>query len=544
MTRWGETVVDGALVAAAQIMTGELAASASASASGAARSPLSGLGKVLIDALPGAAVDVVVATAGSRDKLFLGASLAGSVMTGAVIARRYVRPSRGALGLAAMGLGPGLASAAQPDSATGGALAAGVASGCAGAAAHLLLTRGTGAGGRAAVGLAAVAAAIGTHRLRRARRAAHAQQRAEIRLPPAGHAAPVVPVDAALPIDGITALFTDPDDFYVTDVQFPAPRLDIDRWRLRVTGMVDHPLEFSFGDLLELPLVEFDATLVCVHNPVGGDRISSGRWLGVPMTALLEPAGVQDDAEQLVARAADGFTAGLPVRPALTRPAFVAVGFGGEPLRVANGYPARLITPGLWGADANTKWLAELELTTWGAVRDYWDRRGWPRVPSGVRPGARIDVPRHRDLLRVGRVTVAGVAWAPPHGVAGVQIAVDGGPWTDADLGAEVSPAMWRHWRIDCDIAAGDHELQVRTVARDGRTHVHREPPYPVGASGQHRIRVRAASSPSAPRRLAGRLAAGSDAASARAELAATGVRAWLERGYPPAPRFPAPPAG
>ena len=59
----------------------------------------------------------------------------------------------------------------------------------------------------------------------------------------------------------------------------------------------------------------------------------------------------------------------------------------GEPLTMRNGLPARLLTPGIWGADASTKWLATIELTTWANASDYWDARGWPRVPGVVTRG-------------------------------------------------------------------------------------------------------------------------------------------------------------
>ncbi len=90
-----------------------------------------------------------------------------------------------------------------------------------------------------------------------------------------------------------------------------------------------------------------------------------------------------------------GFTAGLPLEMVKDRPIpLVALGMNGEPLTVRNGFPARLLTPGIWGADANTKWLAAIELTTWIRASDYWDARGWPRTPGTVKPGSRIDLPR------------------------------------------------------------------------------------------------------------------------------------------------------
>jgi len=129
---------------------------------------------------------------------------------------------------------------------------------------------------------------------------------------PARPAAPVPPA-AEFEVPGITPLFTPNRSFYVTDTALTAPRVDRDRWRLRVRGLVERELEFSVQELLEMELVEVDATLVCVHNPVGGDRISSARWLGVPLGTLLGTAGVHPESDQVLTHSVTGFTAGLPL---------------------------------------------------------------------------------------------------------------------------------------------------------------------------------------------------------------------------------------
>src|SRR5689334_6064315 len=117
------------------------------------------------------------------------------------------------------------------------------------------------------------------------------------------------PGDGDLRVDGISPLFTPTSTFYTTDTAARPPRVDPDAWRLRVHGMVERPLELSLSDLEALGLEELDATLVCVHNPVGGDRIGTARWRGVPLARVLEAAGAASDAEQLVAHSVDGFTA-------------------------------------------------------------------------------------------------------------------------------------------------------------------------------------------------------------------------------------------
>jgi len=246
-------------------------------------------------------------------------------------------------------------------------------------------------------------------------------------LPAAARPAAQVPPTAEFEIPGITPLFTPNRSFYVTDTALTAPRVDRDRWRLRVRGLVEHELEFSLQELLAMELVEVDATLVCVHNPVGGDRAGSARWLGVPLGALLGTAGVRSESDQVLTHSVTGFTAGLPLEMVGEGPIpLVALGMNGEPLTMRNGFPARLLTPGIWGADAGTKWLATIELTTWANASDYWDARGWPRIPGAVKPGSRIDVPADRSTVVAGSAVAAGIAWAPRRGVSGVERASAG----------------------------------------------------------------------------------------------------------------------
>jgi DMSO/TMAO reductase YedYZ molybdopterin-dependent catalytic subunit len=446
------------------------------------RGPISVLIKRLIDTTPGPALDFGVATLETADKLLLRATVIGGwVAAGAALPARAPRTRLGWRRPAALAVA------------------------------------------------SAAAIAIDRAKLRRL----EAKRKAR----PVG--APPPPTDGELQVPGISPLYTPAGSFYVTDTAARPPRVDPDAWRLRVSGMVERPLELSLADIEALGLDELDATLVCVHNPVGGDRIGSARWAGVPLARVLEAAGVRADAEQLLARSVDGFTAGVPMeRIRAGAPAMLVIGMNGEALPLEHGFPARLIVPGLWGADANTKWLAQLELTTWDAVSDYWDQRGWPRQPSFVQPAARIDVPVNRAVVGSGGATVAGVAWAPPEGVEGVEVQVDGGDWQAAEMGPEVAPTMWRQWRLSCDLAAGEHVLRARALGRRRRQPEGLEPPYPVGSRGYHEHRVTVASGAAGGRRTA--LAAADDARG-RVVLGLRGLKAWHDRGYPPAPRFPAP---
>src|SRR4029450_8063108 len=178
--------------------------------------------------------------------------------------------------------------------------------------------------------------------------AATAPHRTDPSCPPPPARPLPVPPSAELEIPGITPLFTSNRSFYVTDTALTAPRVDRDRWRLRVRGLVEQELAFSLQELLAMELVEVDATLVCVHNPVGGDRVGSARWLGVPLGALLATAGVRPESDQVLTHSVTGFTAGLPLEMVGEGPIpLVALGMHGEPPTVRNGFPERLLTPGI-----------------------------------------------------------------------------------------------------------------------------------------------------------------------------------------------------
>ena len=145
--------------------------------------------------------------------------------------------------------------------------------------------------------------------------------------------------------------------------------------------MVDNPFSLTYDELLAMDSVEETVTLSCVSNEVGGHLVGNAVWQGVPLTALLERAGVQSGAEQVVGRSGDGFTAGFPVSAATDgRTALVAYAMNGEPLPAEHGYPARLVVAGLYGYVSATKWLTEIELTTWDDVQRLLDD---PRLVAG-----------------------------------------------------------------------------------------------------------------------------------------------------------------
>ncbi len=336
--------------------------------------------------------------------------------------------------------------------------------------------------GAGAAALAAVAGGLGDKLVGRF---SVASSRAQVRLPAPAVAAKAVPAGADLRIPGLTPFFTSNSSFYRVDTDLVLPQVSPESWTLRIDGMVDRELEFTFAELLKMPLTENDMTLVCVSDSVGGPYLGNARWLGVPLAGLLRRAGVQAGADQVLSAATDGMTISTPVATILdTQGALLAVGMNGQPLPIAHGFPARMLVPGLYGYVSATKWVTRLTLTTFAKQRAYWTQRGYTaRAP--IKTESRIDVPRPLAQVKAGHVTVAGVAWAPAKGIAAVQVNVDNGPWHQARLAAVDGIDTWRQWMWDWDASPGLHTLQVRATDNAGVTQTSaRTQVFPNGASG------------------------------------------------------------
>jgi hypothetical protein len=239
-------------------------------------------------------------------------------------------------------------------------------------------------------------------------------------------------------------------------------------------------------------MVEEYVTLSCVSNEVGGDLVGNAAWRGVPLATLLDRAGVKQGADQLVGRSVDGFTVGFPTELASDgRHALVAVGMNGELLPADHGFPARLVVAGLYGYTSATKWLEEIELTTWDGFDAYWIPRGWSKF-APVKVQSRIDAIQPSSPIVAGPVVVGGVAWAPHRGITRVELQVDDQPWRDAELAEELSRSAWRQWLFRWTATAGQHRLRVRATAGDGEIQTAEiAPPAPDGATGYHTVRIR-----------------------------------------------------
>jgi len=316
-------------------------------------------------------------------------------------------------------------------------------------------------------------------------------ERAAIRLPLPASPAPELPAGQAPQVAELSPFVTPNRNFYLIDTALVVPQVSPDDWRLRISGRVRNPLTLSYDDLLARPMIERYITLTCVSNEVGGGLAGTARWLGVRVSDLLAEADPVDGADQVVSRSVDGFTAGTPTAVLRDgRDAILAVGMNGEPLPIRHGFPVRMVVPGLYGYVSATKWLAELELTSFADFDAYWIERGWAaRAP--IKLQSRIDTPADGRRVRAGAVVVGGVAWAQHVGVSKVEVRVDAGAWQEARLEPVPSIDTWRLWTLPWDAAPGRHRLTVRAYDATGAQQDETpRPPLPDGATGWHTVEV------------------------------------------------------
>jgi len=273
------------------------------------------------------------------------------------------------------------------------------------------------------------------------------------------------------------------------------PDIDAQEHRLTIHGMVDRPLSFSMDDLKSLPSVTRIHFLECHANSspmihgTGNHNMgppvqyvhgmtSCSEWTGVPLSVLLNEVGVQPAGTWLVSEGADPgkFSHTLPMAKAM-EDVLVAYGQNGEPLRVEQGYPIRLLVPG-WEAPFSVKYLRHIKVVdqpyhAWNeamnhsvARPDVGGKARWYHFQFGpksviTRPSAGL------KPLRRGYVEITGIAWSGGGVIRKVEVSTDGGKsWKEAKLQASVLPRA--HTRFNFDWAWDGEEAVLVSRSTDG----------------------------------------------------------------------------
>ncbi|HEX2680780.1 MAG TPA: molybdopterin-dependent oxidoreductase, partial [Candidatus Dormibacteraeota bacterium] len=309
------------------------------------------------------------------------------------------------------------------------------------------------------------------------------------RLLPDWYKAIFLPPEAGL--RGAPTAVTPVGNFYVVSKNFVDPTVDGNSWRLRVGGLVDKQMALTIADLRSLPSTTEYVTLECISNDVGGLLMSTGQFTGVSLRSLVQMASPSSAASWVAFKARDDYTESLPLSTIQASPEImVAYDLDGAPLPMQHGFPARMVIPGHYGMKG-PKWLENIELTT-QETGGYWEQQGWDHN-AVVRTTSRFDMPRDGDIVKLGPVALAGVAFAGTRGISKVEYTTDGGStWIEAPFDPPLSTLTWVLWNATWTPSGeGAFKLQVRATDSSGAV---QDPgnaaSFPRGASGYHTVQI------------------------------------------------------
>ncbi len=292
-------------------------------------------------------------------------------------------------------------------------------------------------------------------------------------------------------VAGISPEITPVDQFYVVSKNFVDPSISADGWHLSVGGMVDKPFSLSLSDLRALPSATQYVTLECISNNVGGPQMSTGSFTGVSLRDLLAMASPQASGTWVAFKARDGYEESLLISLVESAPEiFVAYELDGAPLPEAHGYPARMLIPGHYGMKG-PKWLDSISVVNQEST-GYWEQQGWDSN-AAVKTTSRFDEPGEGDIVKLGPVLLAGVAFAGTRGISKVEYSTDAGrTWNEAPFKEPLSPLTWVIWQVEWTPASeGAYELRVRATDKNGALQSSSTAAsYPSGASGYHTVSI------------------------------------------------------
>jgi DMSO/TMAO reductase YedYZ molybdopterin-dependent catalytic subunit len=315
------------------------------------------------------------------------------------------------------------------------------------------------------------------------------------------------PLNLEMPFEKLDGFITPTEQFYVR-THFPIPKIDKKNWRLRVEGEVEKPFQINYDELLKLGSKKIPVTLECAGNnrnfleakvkgvQWGLGAVGNAEWTGVPLSILLDRAGVKPTAREVILEGADGgsledpksppgevkFARSIPLAKA-REDVLLAYRMNDVDLPPEHGFPLRAVVPG-WYAMASIKWLQQIIVTDrpfngYYQTLDYafWRRRGdiADLVPlTEMQIKAEIARPSEGEVVPANSdVRVFGAAWTSDGEILKVELSTDGGStWNEVKLVGEPKPNAWRLWKFDWHTPAksGKQTLVARASDSRGRT--------------------------------------------------------------------------
>jgi len=295
----------------------------------------------------------------------------------------------------------------------------------------------------------------------------------------------------------LSGAFTPPEQFFTTQ-HYGHPEVDAAAYRLKVGGLVKTPKSLTIDDLRKMGSTELIAGFECSGNrrPVQG-LVGNGRWTGVPLKTVLESAGLNPDAREIVFFGADRGKESVNFRGtnfdveqqygrsiqrdrALSPEPFLAFALNGQPLTKHQGAPLRLIVPGWYGAP-NVKWLSEIVAQAdpyLGKFQANWYRTLKGEMINGEMKWVESAITHLQLKSFVARVTKSGnahkvttIVLNDGTPIKSVEVKVDEGPWQAATADPSTTAKYgWKLYNYTWNGAsAGEHTVISRVTDATGK---------------------------------------------------------------------------
>lgn len=299
---------------------------------------------------------------------------------------------------------------------------------------------------------------------------------------------PLGTTNFATPLELVDGLLTPNDLFFIRSNGPVSIDIPVEEWRLTVSGLVDEEMELTLEDLQGMEARTITSFLECSGNsrsrfpddpePVEGTQwpnggIGNAEWTGVSLIDVLEMAGIQEGAVDVVSQGGDfeEMQRGLPIEMAFDPNVMLVWQMNGEDLPAPNGGPVRLLVPG-WGGIASTKWLVGLEIID-HPFEGTFNTESYVIINEDgtiLRPVREMPVksvittPVPDAELTAGEQIISGFAWSGYAGIDHVVVSIDGGEWQDAPIVEEAGPLSWVRFEYPWTAEAGEHTLRSRAT--------------------------------------------------------------------------------
>lgn len=292
---------------------------------------------------------------------------------------------------------------------------------------------------------------------------------------------------------------------------FGVPRIEQEKWKLHISGMVDRPCTLTFQDLQKFPKHEIESFIKCAGFPqnhrIATRNASNARWAGASLLDVMESAGLRPEAAFLWLYApdrgcyaewsADSYVKDIPVERVRAGDVLLAYELNGEPLSPEHGFPVRLFVPGFYGTNS-VKWLCHIRAASERATGVFASELyndpvlhedGTPTTATTpvweVPPEALIVYPAANSVVPRGKICVSGWCWGTT-AIDFVEISTDqGSTW----LRATVEPRhqmSWQRFAAEVELEkTGDLVLSARATDLNGVTQPDRE-----ARNSVHAIRI------------------------------------------------------